>query len=112
MLIFTILVLSMAVLSAIFWLIEIQPFIKAVKTIPGNSGMDKFLFFFRFIGKINHALPFIIDIVATVALSMLFGLGGVIGTAMGLTISNVISVGILWNVYGNKGDNSKEACHA
>jgi hypothetical protein len=103
MVIFTIIVLSMAVLSAIFWLIEIQPFIRECKTIPGNTGIDKFLYFFRFCGKLNWALPFIIDMIATVGLSVLFGLGGVTGTAMGLTISNVISVGILWNVYGNKG---------
>jgi hypothetical protein len=102
MVVFTIIVLSMGILSAIFWWIELQPFINAARFIPCNSLTDKLLFFFRFIGMSNKALPFLIDIIATVGLSLLFGLGGVIGTAMGLTISNVISIGILWNVYGPK----------
>jgi hypothetical protein len=98
MVIFIVICLSMAVLSAIFWVIEIKPFVDRVKSLETTSFGQKFTFFFRFIACLPTALPFLCDIGATIGICMLFGLGGVIGTAMGLTISNVISVFILWNM--------------
>ena len=111
MIVFTVLILSMGVLSAIFWWIEAQPFVSAVKELRTDTFGEKFTYFFRFLGQLPKAMPLLIDLGATIGLAYLFGLGGVVGTALGLTISNVLSIAILWTVYSGKGKKA-EVCHA
>jgi len=82
----------MALLSGIFWVIEATAGAKAVKAIPTYSFGDKMMYPLRFIGVLPKFIPLAIDLGATLWLVGGFSLGGIIGAAMGLSISNVISV--------------------
>ena len=83
--------ISMALLSGVAWCFEAAPGFIAIKNIPVYSWHDRMSYPFRFIGTLPKFIPLIIDLTATIWLVGAFGLGGVIGAAMGLTISNVIS---------------------
>jgi hypothetical protein len=104
MVIFTVIVISMAILSAIFWWVEAQPWVNALKAIKSRSVFDKILYPVAFIKVLPLGIPLFVDIIATGLLAYTFGLNGVIGGAMGLSMSNVISVGILWNIYRKNKD--------
>jgi len=110
--------LLMATLSAVFWGIEAGPLIKAWKNNKRPAWFNKssnvpvirellviaglviniFIFIIHLINSmsvLNKGIYLFIDVGCTFALAGMFGLGGVIGTAMGLSISNVISIFIL-----------------
>jgi len=121
MTIITILAVSMAIASAIFWCIEVYPFFKSVKKLrpvgavgerkitalhwgkrkqtPIDSirmAADSIRYIAEFIGALLLLWKFALDISATIWLAGAFSLGGTItGTLIGLTISNVISIFII-----------------
>ena len=81
--------------SAAFWCVEAAPWIRQVQKIPSTTILDRCMYLFRFIGKLPVAIPVIVDLTATILLASSFSLGGVIGTMIGLAISDVISVAII-----------------
>ena len=84
---------SMAVLSAIFWMIEVTPFVNAIKKLDyPNNPISGITYTLKMMSLLPKLLPFIIDICATIWLSGAFGFSGMIGGIIGLSISNVISV--------------------
>jgi predicted RND superfamily exporter protein len=90
----------MALLSALFWVIEGKPAYIALNTKPQfHCGLKSFLnvtvIILWLFNVISQSKFLIIDVFCTVSITWLFGLGGVIGTAMGLSISNVISIALL-----------------
>lgn len=109
--------LVMAVLSAIFWCIEATPFVKGVKSIEKpeekerkrrmkwersiklisrkpksfKRSTDNFMYFIEIFNQLPKLWPFAIDILITLFLISSLGLGGTIGSIIGITISNVLS---------------------
>lgn len=103
---FGIICIVMALLSGFFWVMEAQPVIRALKSVPTYGFWNKMLFPFRVLLCLRFIGPLALDILATSILvsgcyiggiTIGFQMGGVMGTAMGLTISNVISLAIWWN---------------
>lgn len=83
--------IAMALLSGIAWVTEATAGFIAIRDIPTYTWSDRMCYPVRFIGALPKFIPLAIDLTATIWLVGAFGLGGVIGAAMGLTISNVIS---------------------
>ena len=91
--------LVMAVISAIFWCLESVEFARSIRTLKVPKSSNPVLLFFQCLGYcydfIRH-LPklwkLMVDVVVTIVLTSCFGFGGMIGSIIGLTISNVISV--------------------
>lgn len=90
---------GMAILSGIFWCLEAMPFVKSVKGLkPPKSGVN-------IIANLKYCVTFIqafislwrlaLDIGITIWLVGSLGFTGLIGSIIGLTISNVISVFLL-----------------
>lgn len=90
-----------AALSMFFWVLEGRFGFLAVKDIPHERFGDWMLYLPRFIVQTPKFIYLIIDVGATVMLVSMFDMGGMIGTAMGLTMSDVLSIA-LWFVYGVK----------
>jgi len=115
MVVFTIILLANAALTAVFWGFETKPFIMAIKTLPPVDATNTwpkikqvFGLVCGFIKAIPRALPVIVDLGATLFLVGAFGMGGVIGAAMGMMVSNVISGFILYAQYSKP----KKVLHA
>ena len=91
-----ILTIAMSALSALFWCIEAMPFFKAVKVNSKRRGLLRALR--QTVGTITaipKLIPLALDIGCTVWLAGVFSLGGLFGTMIGITMSNVFSVFIL-----------------
>ena len=103
MVILTVICVSMAIMSGVFWVIECRPAYAVMSTIrpqwnkiPVLSLIINPFILMGYVFKVmGPAKFFIIDFTATVVLAGIFSLGGVVGTTMGLSISNVISVALL-----------------
>jgi len=89
----------MALLSAYMWCLEAKYGAITIKGIPHGGLKDNCLFIFRLIGHLPKFVYLAVDIGATIFLVAQFSLGGMVGAAMGLTMSNVISV-FLAQFYG------------
>lgn len=95
---------SMAVLSACFWCAEAWPFVKAVKAIkpvkesknPITVITESLRFIVDVIGAVTKVWPLVVDITVTIWLVGALGFTGMVGAAMGLTVSNVISIFLIW----------------
>lgn len=96
----------MSIISATFWVAEVAPLWKHIQNLPKRKWrrniwgliINPFIaigYIIDLLMAIPKGFYFYVDVAATVTLTGIFGLGGVIGTAMGLTISNVFSVA-LW----------------
>jgi hypothetical protein len=101
---------SMAVFSAIMWILESMPFVKAIKCIDTskfenankgilgkmNLSIEAMNIVVQFIASIIKLWPLAVDLAVTIWLIGAFGFGGsTIGSIIGLTVSNVISVFLL-----------------
>ena len=91
--------LVMALISAIFWCLESVEFARCIRALRAPRARNPVALFVQFLsysmGFIRH-LPklwkLLLDVTATIFLTSSFGFGGLIGSIIGLTISNVISV--------------------
>ena len=99
--------LVMAVASAVFWIIESIPFVQAVRRIktpdasnPGVLFIQCSSYVFSFIKRIPLLWRLVVDIAATILLIGAFGFSRMIGSIIGLSVSNVISVYLVY--LGNK----------
>lgn len=104
MLYLAIICIIMAILSAVFWVIEAKPIFVASKntrwsTIPI---LCIFINLFKALALLPKGGYLIADVVSTVSITMIFGLGGLIGTTMALAISNVISIALLTSMFKKK----------
>lgn len=95
--------ISMAVASAIFWCIEFVPFIRAMKGLKKPSSnnplkcvAESMQYITGFIGAVFTLWRLALDIGCTVWLSYSFGFSGTTGGIIGISISNVISVFLLF----------------
>lgn len=95
--------LVMSLISAIFWCIEAADFIKAVKLLKVPDSKNPIVRVGQFIAYVLgfvSALPKLwklgVDVLVTIVLSTSFGMGRLLGSILGLTISNVISVYLLF----------------
>ena len=87
----------MAVGAAIAWCFEAMIYVNAVRSVPKAKGFfGELRRSLQVISKTNKLLPLALDIVCTIWLTGAFGFTGLIGGVLGLTISNVISVFILY----------------
>ena len=106
-----------AAFSAFAWIKEASPAFRAIRALRTDNWGERMSYPFQFI---FHALwsarLFWCDIIVTSILvsgvtvygiTIGFDFGGVIGTAMGLLISDIFSIYLLVNL-NNKGDNSLE----
>lgn len=80
-------------LSALFWVIECLPTYRYLHSMPPTKNPFKMVY--RLFNSIAISRWFLIDFGSTVFLAGVFSLGGIIGTAMGLAMSDVISVAVL-----------------
>jgi len=89
--------ICMAFLSAIFWCIEALPYVKAIKLLkkPSNNPFSQTIHAFKVIASLPKIWPLGLDIFCTVWLAGAFGFSGMIGSVIGLSVSNVISVFIM-----------------
>ena len=94
--------ITMAVASAVFWVLEFKPFVDAVKDLnrPSSRNPIKCVaecakYITEFIGALFLLWRLVLDILCTVWLAGAFGFSGMIGGIIGVSISNVISV-YLW----------------
>ena len=99
MLVILIVGLSMAILSAIFWCIESINFVHAVKQInlpKGNKilplAFQSGIYTIQLIRHLPKLWKLVIDVIVTIFLTGAFGFNGMIGSIIGLSVSNVISV--------------------
>lgn len=93
----------MAVASAIFWVIEAKPFLDAVRKLECPVGRNPLSIIAQ---SLNYIVGFLtavlslwrlaLDITCTVWLAGAFGFSGMIGGIIGVSISNVISVFLLF----------------
>ena len=96
----------MAALSMGAWCLEAGPFFDTLKKINDereHSRVPKCLqwtqslkYAVEVIGALSRLSPLLLDVGVTLALTWVFGLSGLFGTMMGLTMSNVLSCVILW----------------
>ena len=87
----------MAVLSSCFWCHEALIYIRAVQNAPeGGNVIQEVKKAAYIISQTPKTAPLGIDILCTIWLTGAFGFSGVLGGIIGLTISNVISVFIIW----------------
>jgi hypothetical protein len=107
MVIILIIGLSMAILSAVFWIIESMPFVKEVRMIKVPDSSNPIALFFQcsvyvcaFVKRVPLLWRLFVDIAATILLTGAFGFSGMIGSIIGLSVSNVISVYLV--CLGNK----------
>ena len=98
-----VIVIAMAALSMIAWCFEASPFFDTLKRINdarAHSRIPKWAQSLKdsveVIGALSRLSPLILDVAVTLALTWVFGLSGLFGTMMGLTMSNVLSCVILW----------------
>jgi len=89
----------MAILSAIFWCIESINFVHAVKQIKlpnGNNilplAFQSGIYTLQLIRHLPKLWKLVIDVTVTIFLTGAFGFNGMIGSIIGLSVSNVISV--------------------
>lgn len=94
--------LVMAVLTVIFWICEIVPFVRAVRNLNLPSSHNKlkatyqsFVLCGQFVLSLRYLWKFAADLIATCALVTVFGFTGVVGSIAALTASNILSVYIL-----------------
>lgn len=116
----TIICLILAGITATFWVVEAAPVYNALTSIKQPKWKEKgilaaFINFFyaicyvlSFIQILKHGKSLIIDVICTVAIVSTFSFGGLIGTAMGFMISNIISTALLIAKIKEK----KGVCHA
>lgn len=98
---FSVLLLTvlMATLSALFWCIEAVPFINALKKNNRKKGLFKaFRYAVGTVTALPKAIPLALDLACTIWLAGVFSLGGLFGTMIGITMSNVFSIFILFYV--------------
>ena len=100
----TVIFLLMAGVSMMFWIMEGHPIAQCVKKMSPiqwcTTPIIKFIIWpFQSLEMIPRAFKIIavskflfIDVGCTILLTVLFGLGGNTGAAMGMTMSNVLSV--------------------
>lgn len=97
--------LIMGLLSAIFWVLEFKPFLDKVKSLsisqsknPLKMIQESINYITGFINATISLWPLALDITCTLWLTAAFGFGsGLIGGIIGLLISNVISVFLIFN---------------
>ena len=95
-----ILTIVMACSAAVFWCIEALPYVNTVKRNSSMRGPLKILRQgMRNAVAVPKLFPLFLDLVVTVWLTGLFTLGGLFGTMIGLTMSNVLSIFILIYMY-------------
>ncbi len=95
---------TMSVLSAIFWCLEALPGVNAIKALkqptktnnPFVLVYEGIRYIFGFTGASFKLWPLGLDIFCTVWLAGAFGFSGLIGGVIGLSISNVISIFIMF----------------
>lgn len=94
----------MGIVSAIFWVLESKPFFDKVKSLKAPQGNNPFSIALQssqyLVGFIQATISLwrlALDVLCTVWLTGAFGLGGsVTGSIIGLSISNVISIFLLF----------------
>lgn len=103
MLYILILGIIMASASALFWVLEAKPFFDKVKTLQPPSGTNPFTvavqsaqYMAGFLQATLSLWRLALDITCTVWLAGAFGFSGMIGGVLGVTISNVISIYLLF----------------
>ena len=91
----------MSVISAVFWIVEAREFFGAMKTVKRPTSKNPFILAFqctRWLAGFIYHLPkvwkLVVDVLLTIFLTTGFGFGGLIGSIIGLTVSNVISVAL------------------
>ncbi|MCP4648603.1 MAG: hypothetical protein GY853_00800 [PVC group bacterium] len=93
--------LIMSGLSVWFWYLEAQPFISRIKTI--NDRVNRVTALFHYICAVTmnlalfarYGLSLVIDVLITLVLVTQLSFGGLLGSIIGLSISNGISLIIL-----------------
>jgi hypothetical protein len=94
--------LGNALLAAVFWIVEAADFTRAVKLlwIPNaKNPVHLFIQCLAYVGGFILHLPklwkLVLDVMLTVWLAGAFGFSGMIGSIIGLSVSNVISIYII-----------------
>ncbi len=95
----------MAVLSAVFWCIEGAPVLREIKRVrsreapanPLRAGTHSMCVVSGMVRALFKGWPLAVDIFVTVWLTGAFGMTGLMGSIIGLSVSNVISVFLLLN---------------
>jgi len=101
------LAIGMGALTIYFWYKELKPFLEAIehnermrREASKGKGlrlvMNAFTYSGRTINVIPKLIPLSIDLGITLWLAGALSLGGFYGTVIGLTMSNVVSIIILW----------------
>jgi len=91
--------LSMAILSAVFWCIEAMDYINAVKKLklPDENNavllaIQSVMYTLHLIRYLPRLWKLIVDVTVTILLAGSFGFNGMVGSIIGLSVSNVISL--------------------
>lgn len=109
MAILTYIIMTMAAVSALFWWLELRVFLNALKESRkqerkcqmkwGTNPFKWHLVIDERIAMIQESIhPYkklwglVLDVICTLAMGAVFGFGGMVGSAAGLTASNVFSV--------------------
>lgn len=87
----------MAVVAALFWCLEAKGYIDAVRAVElGRGPLKHLMYSSKVLGYTPKLIPLALDLVVTVWLTGTFGFTGMIGSVIGLSISNVISIFIMY----------------
>jgi len=94
----------MAIISAVFWCVETMPCVHALKRLqpPSQSRnpikvvSESLRYITGFMGAFTKLWPLAIDLICTIWLCGSFGFSGMIGGVIGLTVSNVISIFLIY----------------
>ena len=93
----------MAILAFIFWTIELWPFIKFAKQQrlePSTNYIGKLWNTIKYNGSIAVGFPLLIpvafDLIITTSLTSIFSFGGMVGGIIGLLMSNLFSLLIIF----------------